>query len=373
MFRCSDRHNSCGLSDASTRLCVSRFVKQTLVRRTSSLVALGATLPGVIVFTGIVAPLFAPTTVQAQVPLGVSTAVVLDFEVAPGLDPVLGRKAADAVAVEMKSSGDFDVVSRQRLEEIVATVPGLRPPYTAPTARRLGESLGANVVIIGRVVAADVSSQIAPAVPTTTRNAAGSATFGTSVPPGSTVRTARVQMELRQLEVRTGDFTNGAQPQEITIDAFDELDDDVLIDQSIDKAAYNAVRQIRLYVPNEATILNNTATDVELNKGFRDGVRVGQRYSVMRDIYNTRRRINERIKVAEIVISRIDANQSTAILADGGAVGVRTGDKARRIFAEGIQFTEPRTDFSDVRRNNTSTGTTRANRTPRRRNIQNGG
>ena len=361
MFRCSSRHNFRGLPDA-----FSRF---RMARTSSLMAALVASLPCVVVLGGLVSPLVVPTTLQAQTPLSVATAVVLDFEVAPGLDPVLGRKAADAVAVEMKSSGDFDVVSRQRVEEIVATVPGLRPPYTASTARRLGDSLGANVVIIGRVVAATVSSQIAPAVPTTTKTVANSATFGTSVPPGSNVRTARVQMELRQLEVRTGDFTNGAQPSEITTDAFDELDDDVLIDQSIDKAAYNAIRQIRLYVPNEATIMNNTATDVELNKGYRDGVRVGQRYSVMRDIYNSRRRIVERIKVAEISISRLDANQSTATLSDGGAVGVRTGDKARRIFAEGIQFTEPRTDLPASR----GIKSREKSREKKRRSIQNGG
>lgn len=345
---------------------VSRRASRTNVLRNAKRVAVLAVMPLSLLAVSLVSCV-EPQAVQAQIPTGVATAVVLDFEVAPGLDAVLGRKAADAVAVEMKSSGDFDVVSRQRLEEIVASVPGLRPPYTAATARRLGESLGANVVILGRVVSANVSSQIAPAVPTSSKSASNSSvTFGTSVPPGSTVRTARVQMEIRQLEVRTGDFTNGAQPAEITTDAFDELDDDVLIDQSLDKAAYTAVRQIRLYIPNEATIMNTTASDVELNRGFRDGVRVGQVYTVTRDIYNTRRRINERIKVAEVRIARIDANQSVAVLSDGGAVGIRTGDKARRIFAQGIQFTEPRTELPAAK-----TKSSRNRRGDGRRNVQN--
>lgn len=346
-------------------ILVSRRSLRIKALRTAQRVVVLASTPLAVFAVGVTS-LTSPMALQAQTPVSISTSVVLDFEVAPGLDPVLGRKAADAVAVEMKSSGDFDVVSRQRLEEVVASIPGLRPPYTAATARRLGESLGANVVILGRVVSANVASQIAPSTPTSSKSANNrSVTFGTSVAPGSTVRTARVQMEIRQLEVRTGDFTNGAQPAEITTDAFDELDDDVLIDQSLDKAAYSAIRQIRLYIPNEATIMNTTATDVEMNRGFRDGVRVGQVYTVTRDIYNTRRRVVERIKVAEVRISRIDANQSVAVLSDGGAVGVRTGDKARRIFAQGIQFTEPRTELPSAKTKSSR------KREDGRRNIQN--
>jgi len=366
MFRRSDpsliADSSCG-SNSVFNNAVFDPISRNAFRRLTRTATILAALPGAVLVAGATFSLLAPQPLRAQAPSSVTTAVVLDFEVAPGLDPVLGRKAADAVAIEMKSSGDYDVVSRQRLEEIVATVPGLRAPYTPDTSRRLGESVGANVVIDGRIVAANVATQVAPAVPVSSKTASNSTvTLGTSIAPGTRVRTARVQMELRQLEVRTGDYTNGAQPTTITTDAFDELDDDVLIDQSLDKAAYNAVRQIRLYVPNEATILNNTATDVELNRGYRDGVRVGQVYSVMRDINNSRRRIVERIKVAEIRITRIDANQSTAVLSSGGAVGVRTGDKARRIFAEGIPFTEPRTDLPNVKN---------GNRKERRRSVQN--
>src|SRR5688572_28321948 len=44
--------------------------------------------------------------IEAQ---GITTerAIVLDFSVAPGIDPVLGRKAADALAVELQRSGEF--------------------------------------------------------------------------------------------------------------------------------------------------------------------------------------------------------------------------------------------------------------------------
>ncbi len=283
-----------------------------------------------------------PVHAQAAVPTAVQSAVVLDFDVPAGLDAVLGRKAADAVAVEMKTSGDFDVVARQRVEELVETIPGLHAPYTPSTARRLGEVAGSNVVITGRIVAATI-----------TRNA-------------SNVRVARVQMELRQMDVATGDFINGAQPSEVTIDQFQELDDDVLMDQSLDKAAYTSVRQMRLYVPAEATVTTNIGNEFQFNRGSRDGVRTGQRYSVLRDHFNPARRITERIKVAEVTIVRVDTSQSIALLVSGGAVGIHVGDKARRIYALGIPFTEPAVQSFSANRNRSS-----RNRNNRKRNSRN--
>lgn len=296
-----------------------------------SLVVLNAPVVAafVIPVTAVVALNAGTTAAHAQIltPVSVQSAVVLDFDVVPGIDPVLGRKAADSVAVEMKSSGDFDVVPRQRVEELVATVPGLFAPYTPPTARRLGEAAGASVVITGRIVGATITRGL------------------------NNVRTARVQLEMRQMDARTGDFINGAQPSAITIDQFQELDDDVLMDQSLDKAAYDGVRQMRLYIPAEVTITSNLGNNVELNRGLRDGVRSGQRYSVLRDHYNPARRVNERIKIAEIRINNVDNFESNSIIVDGGSVGIRIGDKARRIYASGIPFTEPAAEpFSKKRR-----------------------
>ncbi len=68
---------------------------------------------------------------------------------------------------------------------------------------------------------------------------------------------------------------------------------------------------------------------------------------MLRDVANKSRGANranvfvERIKVAELIIIRIEANQSTGMVVAGGSVGVRTGDKIRRIFAPGTPFTEP--------------------------------
>ncbi len=50
------------------------------------------------------------------------------------------------------------------------------------------------------------------------------------------------------MEVRSGDFINGTQVTETTIDNLREVDDDLLMNQSLDKAAFSAVRTIRLII-----------------------------------------------------------------------------------------------------------------------------
>jgi hypothetical protein len=46
-------------------------------------------------------------------------------------------------------------------------------------------------------------------------------------------------------------------------------------------------------------------------------------------------------KIAELVITETEDDQSRARVVSGGSVGVRTNDIVRRIFAPGVPFTEP--------------------------------
>src|SRR5690606_22227853 len=76
--------------------------------------------------------------------LDTQTAVVLDFEITPGYDPILGRKAADALAVELQRQNQFETVSsqkvqivpRQRLGQIITVIAGLIAPF-APLVQTL--------------------------------------------------------------------------------------------------------------------------------------------------------------------------------------------------------------------------------------------
>jgi hypothetical protein len=241
-----------------------------------------------------------PTLAQSAV----QRAAVLDFSVDTGLDPILGRKAADALAVELQRSGDYEIVTRQEIEAAVASQPGLRPPYNEPTQARLAGVVGARTIFSGRVARTVVTDR----------------------------RSARVQIEVRQLDTATGDYINGTQISEVSEDKLQDFENDVLIDEAINKASFAAVRSMKQTNLPTGTVLNVTANDAELNIGASRGVAVGQRYSVLRDINNRALNRVERVKIGEVTIVNVEADQSTARLSAGGQAGVRPEDKVRQIY-----------------------------------------
>lgn len=242
------------------------------------------------------------TPAQAQAPI--QTVVVLDFAVGNGLDPLLGRKAADGLAVELQRSGDYEVVTRQRVEEAVGQQAGLQPPFNDTAQIRLAEAVGARSVFSGRVDAIEVT-------------------------PG---RAARVRLEARQLDASTGDYVNGTQVLESTEQKLQDVANEILVDEAINKAVFSAVRSMKQTNLPEGSVLNTTKDDVELSIGTRNGVATGQRYTVLRDVFNRAKQITERVKIGELKIVRVESDQSVGVLSAGGSAGVRTGDRIRQIF-----------------------------------------
>lgn len=235
------------------------------------------------------------------------TVVVLDFAVADGLDPLLGRKAADALAVELQRSGEYTVVTRSQVEDAVGQQAGLQPPFNDTAQIRLAQTVGARSVFSGRIV-------------------------GIAVTPG---RLARAGVEVTQLDSATGDYINGTQVFESTEQKLQPVANEILVDEALNKAAFSAARSIKQTNLPVGTVLNTTANDVELSIGARNGVANGQRYSVLRDVFNQGRQVTERLKIAELRITRTENDQSVAVLSAGGAAGVRTGDRIRKIFVPG--------------------------------------
>ncbi len=245
---------------------------------------------------------FSSAPAQAQTPP--QTVVVLDFAVAPGLDPLLGRKAADGLAVELQRSGDFEVVTRQRVDEAVGQQAGLQPPFNDTAQVRLAQAVGARSVFSGRVAAVDIT-------------------------PG---RSARVRLEVKQLDAATGDYINGTGVTETTEQKLQDVANEILVDEAINKSVFSAVRSIKQTNLPEGQVLNTTRDDVELSIGTRNGVATGQRYTVLRDVFNRAKQITERVKIGELTIARTESDQSVGVLSAGGAAGIRTGDRIRKIF-----------------------------------------
>jgi len=253
---------------------------------------------------------------SAQVPI--QTVVVLDFATAQGIDPILGRKAADALAVELQRSGDYEVVPRQQVEQAFATQPGLAPPFNESTQARLAQAVNARGVFSGLVVASQVTNG----------------------------RSARVTLETRLLDAASQDFINGTVVSESTEDQLTQMTAEVLVDQALNKAAVTAVRRIKQQPIPTGTVLNTTVNDAELNIGARVGAAVGQRYSVLRDVFNRSKDRVERVKIGEVVVTRVEADQSSARIAGNNIGGVKTGDKVRLIFAPNTYPVNPTTGAS---------------------------
>ena len=247
---------------------------------------------------------FGTPQAQAQAQGVAQTVVVLDFATGPGLDPLLGRKAADGLAVELQRSGEYQVVPRQQVEAAVAQQAGLQPPFNDTAQIKLAQTVNANSVFSGRVERVELT-------------------------PG---RLARVTLEARQLDVLTGDFVNGTVVTESTEQKLGDVESGILVDEAINKAVFSAVRSMRQTSLPRGNVLNTTVDSVVLNIGAQAGVVPGQRYTVLRDIFDPARNVTERRKIGEVTIQRVNSDQSDARISAGGTVGVRTGDRVRQIF-----------------------------------------
>ncbi len=230
--------------------------------------------------------------------------IVLDFATGPGLDPLLGRKAADGLAVELQRSGSFDVVPRSRVEEAVDQQAGLQPPYNNTAQIKLAETVNASSVFSGKITAVDLN-------------------------PG---RSARVTIEVSQLDVITGDFINGTVVSEPTEQKLGTVASEILVDEAINKSVFAAVRSMRQTTLPVGTILNVGTDEFVISIGADGGASVGQKYTLLRDKYDAARNVTERRKIGEVTITRVNASQSNARLSAGGTEGVKTGDRVRQIF-----------------------------------------
>lgn len=234
--------------------------------------------------------------VMAQTETATTNVAVLDFsnESKYG-DSVMSRLATDAVVVELTKSEKFTVETLQRTREAMANL-DLRYPLTAAGLLRLAEELAVNAVVVGKV--RDVSITDKP-------------------------RQARIELEVQMLDGATGESMNGAivRGASSPVENFTG-DDDVLITQAINNAAYVAVRRMIDYIIPQATVLNAIGSDrVLLNRGAQDGITKGMEMIVTR---------GDEV-IGKIRIVDVTNNDSTAAIISA-VRGVRSEDKARAVF-----------------------------------------
>lgn len=236
------------------------------------------------------------TAVNAQVQ-GTTYVAVIDFaNTSKYGDAMLSRLATDAVAVEMaNTAATFTVATRQQVESAMREL-DISYPLDLTGVLRISEQLQVDSVIVGEL--RDVRFTENP-------------------------RQARVELVVRMLDAETGEPINGAiaRGQSTPQPSFTG-DDDLLVTQAINNAAYVGVKRMVDYIIPEATILNSMGSDeVLLNRGAQDGINEGMEMIVSR---------NDEVigKIRVIDVSNNDARAKVV----SAVRGVQPQDKAKAIF-----------------------------------------
>ena len=222
---------------------------------------------------------------------------VLDFENHSGYgSDEVGRLTSDAFVLELGKSGKYNVTPRQDTVQGLQNL-GLTLPLDVIGIQKFGRDRSVDAVATGEVAAVSFSNN---------------------------PRQATVSVVIRVIDTTSGEMINGAISQGVSNPrTLNNTDDDALVNQAIDNAAFAAVKQITAFNLPKATILiNNDANTVLINRGSRDGVYAGLDMVVSRN----------GTEVGRIRVSNVSSDQSDAIVTKRG-LGIQPQDRATAIYA----------------------------------------
>jgi hypothetical protein len=212
--------------------------------------------------------------------------VVLDFEAPKDQPEILGRKAADAVALALADTGRYEVIPRTEIEAAIQRL-RLTTPLPPTQFALLARELKARLVVYGKVVRVIVDEK------------AGR---------------AGVQLQMlfhdRYLDVPV----NGAHVLEMTPPR-PGVTPDILIDNALSLAAKQAVQQAMATRLPEGQVMQRVGKSVIINRGQDQGIRDGMQmwvYRLVRDPENPGYTIRTRIGLIEI--TRAEARQSSGVI-----------------------------------------------------------
>jgi hypothetical protein len=182
----------------------------------------------------------------------------MDFENPTGRQgAALGRKAADAIALQLPPD-DYDALPRDQIQKQIDAL-GLSAPLDRNGLAKLAagmKDVGLHEVFTGRVLMADVRK--------------------------GTPSQAHVRIEIRVMDADSGEFTNGAIGDGVSSPRYEQVNADVLIDEALGKAAFQAVKALRTHTIPKGTVLMNKGGEVIINIGTEDGVAAGMEMIVLR-------------------------------------------------------------------------------------------
>ncbi len=220
----------------------------------------------------------------------------------------LGGVASDAVTTLLLGTNRFDILPRETIERKYQEL-GMTPPLTRELeVFRLGQSLGVETVITGEIKEARIN-----------RTSGG--------------KSADVILIVRGWDVASQMPVMGTAVHGASSERPGDIEDEVVLNEAINFAAQKAVQNLLQQQIGFATVLTTPTTQfVTLNKGSRQGLKVGQEMVVLR-----RGEFVARVRVAEVNTDSAVAS----ILSQN--MGVAPGDKARVIYdkLENVVLTSP--------------------------------
>jgi hypothetical protein len=212
--------------------------------------------------------------------------IVLDFEVAKDQTEILGRKAADAVALALVDTTKYEVIPRAGVETAIKRL-GLTPPLTLNQIFLLARELDARLIVTGKVVRVIVDEK---------------------------AWRASVQLQVlfydRYLEVPV----NGAHVLATTPPRPGDTPD-IWVDHAISLAATQAVRQAMATRLPEGQVMQRVGRSVIINRGHDQGIRNGMQMWVYRLVpAPDRPGYMVRTRIGLIEITSAEARQSSGVI-----------------------------------------------------------
>jgi len=273
-----------------------RIVKGPASRTIARLVCLLFT------FSFVIGPAILPAMAQeGEVKYKAIPVVILDFEnVSDRPDPVLGRKAADALAVQLDPER-YEVIERATVQNYLDDLK-LTLPLDRDSQMRLGRALNKAGVTVYAIITGQVRSA--------------------KVVPGPRGVEGRVEMAVLMRDLSTGEYVNGALQQASSSPKPGyQGNEDALIDEALTTAADKCVLTIASQRLAEVTIMIVRRDAAIINAGIRDGMRVGMKMVVMRF----------REPVGYLVLHKVDEKHSEATVTQN-LRGIAERDKAIVIY-----------------------------------------
>lgn len=212
--------------------------------------------------------------------------IVLDFEVTKDQTEILGRKAADAVALALADTTKYEVISRSEIEAAIQRL-RLTPPLLLNQIFLLAKELNARFIVTGKVVRVLVDEK---------------------------EWRASIQLQMlfydRYLEVPV----NGAHVL-ATTPPRPGVTPDILVDHAISLAANQAVQQAMMTRLPEGQVMQRVGKSVIINRGSDQGIRNGMQMWVYRLVPHPEKpQYMVRTRIGLIEITSAEARQSSGVI-----------------------------------------------------------